>query len=119
MLYNEAKEIRKTVLGENHTDYASSLSNLAILYTNLGENKKAEPLFIQAKKIREKAFGEKHPVYAESLGNLAMFYLTTGQYENAQTLFSEESKIEITNLLSIFNNLSEKEKGNFVANNFS
>ncbi|MGB3089704.1 MAG: tetratricopeptide repeat protein, partial [Chitinophagaceae bacterium] len=118
MLYNEAKEIRKTVLGENHTDYASSLSNLAILYTNLGEYKKAESLFIQAKKIREKAFGEKHPEYANSLSNLAMLYLTTGQYEDAQMLFSEGSKIETTNLLSVFTNLSEREKSNFLTNNF-
>ncbi|MBL0069273.1 MAG: tetratricopeptide repeat protein [Chitinophagaceae bacterium] len=103
---------------KNPYGLASSLSNLAILYTNLGENKKAEPLFIQAKKIREKAFGEKHPEYANSLSNLAMLYLTTGQYEDAQMLFSEGSKIETTNLLSVFTNLSEREKSNFLTNNF-
>ena len=44
-------EIRKTVLGENHPDYAQSLNNLALLYKSMGNYTRAEPLYQQALKI--------------------------------------------------------------------
>ncbi len=61
-----ALEIRKELLGEKHSDYAVSLSNLALLYDNLGDYAKAEPLFQQVLSIRQVVFGEKHPPYART-----------------------------------------------------
>jgi hypothetical protein len=59
------------VRGERHPHYATSLSNLAALYLNMGEYGKALPLFQQALRLRQEVPGQRHPAYATSLHNLA------------------------------------------------
>ncbi len=44
--YLKALKIREKVLGEEHPHTATSYGNLAGLYEIMGENKKAEPLYI-------------------------------------------------------------------------
>jgi CHAT domain-containing protein/Tfp pilus assembly protein PilF len=75
----QAVEIRKKALGEDHPDYATSLNNLAELYQRVGEPGKALPLCQRALEIRKKALGEDHPAYAESLNNLAELYRGVGE----------------------------------------
>ena len=43
--------IRKDALGRTHPDYAQSLNNLALLYDNMGDDAKAEPLSHKALEI--------------------------------------------------------------------
>ena len=50
-------EIHRKVLGPEHPDTATSLSNLAILYCSMGEPGKALPLERQALEICRKLFG--------------------------------------------------------------
>ena len=50
---------------------ASSLSNLATLYSMQGKYAEAEPLQKRGLAIREKALGPNHPDVANSLHNLA------------------------------------------------
>ena len=45
-LYLQAMEIRRTALGEQHPDYATSLNNLAALYVAMGRHAEAEPLYL-------------------------------------------------------------------------
>ncbi|MBK8643230.1 MAG: tetratricopeptide repeat protein [Saprospiraceae bacterium] len=40
ILFLEAKSIREISLGKEHPEYAKVLTNLAILYTNIGRNLK-------------------------------------------------------------------------------
>ncbi len=47
-LAQQALEIRKNILGEEHPDYATSLNNLAGLYKSTGDYAQAEPLYRQA-----------------------------------------------------------------------
>ena len=44
----------KKEFGENHKDYATILSNIALGYASMEEYKKAEPLYIRVIEIRKK-----------------------------------------------------------------
>ena len=55
-------------------DTASSLNNLALLYKDMGDYAKAEPLYKEALEIRQKVLGQEHPDTALSLNNLAALY---------------------------------------------
>ena len=91
--YIEAKNIRKRILGKEHSDYASSLNNLAAYYSDMGQYEKAEPFYIEAKNIQEKVLGKKHPDYASSLSMLGNLYSDMGQYEKAEPLYIEAKNI--------------------------
>ena len=60
-LYQQALELRKRLLGEEHPDVAQSLNNLAGLYRNQGRYSEAEPLYQEAIIIATKTLGENHP----------------------------------------------------------
>ncbi len=92
-LYIESQEILKEQLGEEHLDYASSRSNLALLYMKQELYKKAEPLYLEAKKIREKVLGKENLDYANSCNNLAILYSNIHLYLKAESLFLESKEI--------------------------
>jgi len=117
-LYLKTLEIRKNVLGEDHPEYAMSLNNLAYLYNGMGQYEKSETLLLMAIEISRKTLGENHLDFALGLSNLAFTYIHKEEYLKAEHLFIQENKIITNNLFSIFNNLSEKEKGSYLANNF-
>ena len=82
-----ALAIRQQYLGAEHLDTATSLSNLAGLYSYQGKYKQAELLVQQALAIREQQLGAEHPETARSLGNLAFLYIQQGKYEQAESLY--------------------------------
>ena len=92
-LYQQALEIRKDVLGEQHPSYTTSLNNLAYLYDSMGDYARAEPLYQQALKIRKEVLGEQHPDYATSLNNLAGLYETMADYARAEPLYKQAMEI--------------------------
>jgi CHAT domain-containing protein len=92
-LYLEAKVILEKALGKEHPLYATSLYNLASLYSEMGQYEKAEPLYLEAKAIWEKALGKEHPDYGTSMLNLATLYWDMGQYEKAEPLHLEAKAI--------------------------
>ena len=69
----EALQIRKKVFGKEHTDYATSLSNLANYNSSLGNYAEAIRLGTEALQIQEKVLGKEHPDYALSLVFLAVY----------------------------------------------
>src|SRR3954469_15495187 len=59
-LYSKArKELEKDSIGTN--SYAGICHDLALLYYDIGQYEKAEPLYLEAKQIREKVLGKLHP----------------------------------------------------------
>ncbi len=52
-----ALAIREKALGPKHPDVAQSLNNLAVLYANLGDYARAEPLYQRALAIGGKTVG--------------------------------------------------------------
>ena len=73
--------------GEEHSDVAQSLNNLAELYHEQGRYEDAEPLYLKALEMREKLLGEEHPDVAESLNNLALLYNNQERYEDAESYY--------------------------------
>jgi tetratricopeptide (TPR) repeat protein len=51
--------IREKTLGTDHPDVATSLNNLALLYSTTGKYSEAEPLYKRALEISEKALGNE------------------------------------------------------------
>jgi tetratricopeptide (TPR) repeat protein len=80
-------EIRRSQLGTDHPDTASSLNNLAGLYRSQGRYSEAEPLYLQALDIRRSQLGTDHPSTATSLNNLAGLYESQGRYSEAEPLY--------------------------------
>ena len=85
--YLQALAIRKKVLGEEHPDYASSLSNLGDLYFKMRDYKKAETYCLQALAIQKKVLGEEHPDYASCLNILGLLYSEIVDYKKSETYF--------------------------------
>jgi len=92
-LFEQALQIRREVLGLQHTDTASSLHNLAALYYSQGEYDKALPLYEQALQIRKQVLGLQHPDTALSLNNLAFLYYSQGEYDKALPLLEQALQI--------------------------
>jgi tetratricopeptide (TPR) repeat protein len=95
-LFKQGVEICRTVVGEGHPGYASSLSNLALLYRAMGRHAEAEPLYLKAMEIRHTALGEGHPDYAGSLNNLAVLYRAMGRHAEAEPLLKQAIEIHRT-----------------------
>lgn len=72
---------------------ATSLNNLAQVYSTQGACAKAEPLYRRSLAIYEKAFGPDHPSVAISLNNLAELYRTQGDFAKAEPLFKRSLAI--------------------------
>lgn len=81
--------IRKSVLGEQHPSYATSLNNLAWLYSRTNNYPRAAPLYKQALEISKSVLGEQHPGYAGRLSNLAGLYARMGDDASAELLYKQ------------------------------
>ena len=113
-LLSHAMGIRKTQLGEGHPDYATSLNNMAALYKSMGRYAMAEPLYRKTIEIFRAQMGEEHFSYATSLNNLAMLYESMGKYAEAGRLLLQGQQVYLHQLRTVFPNLSEKEKEQFL-----
>jgi tetratricopeptide (TPR) repeat protein len=94
-LFQRALAIRERVLGSEHPDTASSLNNLAILYSKRGEDTQAEALFQRALAIRERVLGPDHPYIASCLANLAILNIKRGENRQAEAFFQRALAIQV------------------------
>jgi len=92
-LAREALRLAEQALGPDHPDVATSLNNLALLYSEMGAYGQAEPLYQRALKIYEAKLGPDHPHVAASLNNLAGLYDDMGAYDQAEPLHQRALKI--------------------------
>jgi tetratricopeptide (TPR) repeat protein len=79
-------DAQRAAVGEDHPDYATTLSNLALLLQRQGDLDGAEPLLRQALDARQRAVGESHPDYATSLNNLGELLFLRERLEDAEPL---------------------------------
>ena len=88
-LLKRALAARERVLGPEHPDTLTSVSNLAVLLKNKGDTAGAEPLYRRALAARERVLGSEHPDTLETLNNLAALLKGKGDgeslYNNWQT----------------------------------
>jgi len=93
-LFGQSHENTAAVLGVLASLYvASTLNNLASLYSDMGQYAKAEPLFQRSLKISEEKLGKDDPDVASTLNNLAILYEAMGQYAKAEAVFQRSLKI--------------------------
>ena len=79
----KASIVFKSLYGENHPNYATSLNNLSGLYFKLGDTNNAIEVTTKAMNIYKQVLGENHPYYATALGNLAKYYAGLRDYSKA------------------------------------
>ena len=92
-LFQQAQAIYEKALGPDHPSLATTLNNLARLYTDQGRYAEAEPLYQQARAIQEKALGPDHKDLAITLSNLARLYTDQGCYAEAEPLHQQARAI--------------------------
>jgi tetratricopeptide (TPR) repeat protein len=78
--------IRKELLGEEHPDTLTSMTNLASTYREQGRWKEAEELQVSVMEARKRVLGEEHPDTLTSMANLASTYRDQGRWKEAEEL---------------------------------
>ena len=73
MLFSQALEIRRRVLGPEHPDTLPSMNNLAQVYWR-GQVRAGRALYSQTLEIQRRVLGPEHPDTLWSMGNLANVY---------------------------------------------
>ena len=86
------------MFGDEHPAIAESYNNLAGVYQEQGEHKKAEELYKKSLRLREKLLGEEHPDTAVSYNNLAFVYDSQGKYQIALTYYLDSYKVLVFRL---------------------
>ncbi|MFA5240615.1 MAG: tetratricopeptide repeat protein, partial [Phycisphaerae bacterium] len=74
--------------GKDHSNVASCLNNLAMLYKNTNRFAEAEPLMKRALAIGEASLGKDHPDVATRLNNLAELYRATNRLAEAEPMYN-------------------------------
>ena len=85
-LQQQAVEIRKRLLGQEHPDTLTSMANLALTYWNQGRWKEAEELGVQVMETKKRVLGQEDPNTLTSMGNLASTYWNQGRWKEAEGL---------------------------------
>lgn len=92
-LAEKAQGIRQQILGQEHPDYLTGLSNLGSMYRFQGDFDKAEPLLRQALDGRRKALGEEHPLMATSNNGLGWLHVNRQAYAEAEACFRRAAEV--------------------------
>jgi tetratricopeptide (TPR) repeat protein len=79
-------EVRRRVLGPDHSFTLGSMNNLAADYVTQGKYEQAEPLLKEVSDTRIRVLGAKNPNTLISINNLAVFYRRRGKYTDAEPL---------------------------------
>ncbi len=83
----QALDLRHRILGDEHLDTLSTMSDLAELYTDQGKYAQAEQLDLKTLEIERRVLGEEHPNTLASMNNLAMLYRYEAKYAQAEPLY--------------------------------
>ena len=85
-LRDQVLEMRKKLLGAEHPDTLTTMSNLASTYSNQGKWNEAEQLKVQVLDMRRKLLGAEHPDTLTSMSKLASTYSDQGKWNEAEHL---------------------------------
>ena len=80
---NKALTIRKSKLGEEHTDVARSYNNIGLVYQAKSDYDKALKYFNKALAIQKAKLGEEHTDVATFYNNIGLVYSDKGDYDKA------------------------------------
>ncbi|KFY18132.1 hypothetical protein V492_00124 [Pseudogymnoascus sp. VKM F-4246] len=77
---------REEILGVEHLDTLTSVSNLGSVLESQGKYEEAEAMHQRALKVRQKVLGEEHPNTLTSVGNVGVVLERQGKYKEAEAL---------------------------------
>ncbi|KAH7175986.1 putative kinesin [Dactylonectria macrodidyma] len=98
-----ALDAQEKVLGREHPDTLTSVSNLAAVLQCQGKYEEAEQMNRQALDTKEKVLSRDHPATLRSVSNLALVLLCQGKYEEAEQM---NRRALDANTLGSINNLA-------------
>lgn len=78
-----ALELSRLEFGPDATRTAFITHNVATLYRTMGDNNKAEPMFLRALGVLEPALGQDHAVVHEIIGELSILLKAQGRHADA------------------------------------
>lgn len=81
-----ALELRRRLLGDEHPDTLTSMSDLAVLYRDQSKPAQAESLLAKLLTIRRRVMGEDNPATLENAHELAQVYEEANKYAQAEPL---------------------------------
>jgi eukaryotic-like serine/threonine-protein kinase len=87
--YEQALEIDRRALGDDHPRVAFRLQNLAIVAQNMGDLQQAESLYLEAIKRQEHTYGDRHPETVIAKGNYGMLLQREGRLTEAEPLLRD------------------------------
>ena len=108
-LVTQVLESYKTILGENHPRYATTLDNLALYNYYNGNLSEAINIGTQASNKLLKSVGKNHPHYHYALSHLANYYFQAKEYDKATEKFTECFDITSSNILKNFYSMTAQE----------
>ncbi len=82
--YVESAEIYRRLRGETSLEFATSLHNLAIVYSAKEEFEQAEALFKRSLEIKEKLLDVTHPDLQAIKVNMAQMFKNAGKADEAE-----------------------------------
>lgn len=94
-LYETSLKIRKTILGENHQETATSYDNLASIYEELKDYKNSIIYHKKALEIRINLLGEEHTDTLISYNNLACTYHSMKEFDIALPLYIKALELRL------------------------
>jgi eukaryotic-like serine/threonine-protein kinase len=94
--YEQALEIDRRVLGDDHPKVAFRLQNLAIVAQNMGDHRQAEVLYRDALQREERTYGDRHPETAITKGNFGLLLQREGRLAEAEPLLRDAVAIRLS-----------------------
>ncbi len=94
--YEQALEIDRRALGDDHPRVAFRLQNLAIVAQNMGDLRQAEALYLEAIKRQEHSYGDRHPETVIAKGNYGMLLQREGRLAEAEPLLRDAVSTRIS-----------------------
>jgi len=88
-LQERALATRRRVLGEEHPDTLTSISNMGTLLRAQGKLSEAEPYYREGLENLRRVLGEEHPDALTSISNMGVLLNTQGKLSEAATYFRE------------------------------
>ncbi|MEG5160424.1 tetratricopeptide repeat protein [Microcoleus sp. AT3-A2] len=85
--FEQCLSVTRSHFGSEHSQVATSLSNLACAYKALGRYSEVEPLLVEALELDKRLLGEQNVCVSISLINLASLYNVQGRYDEAETMY--------------------------------
>ncbi len=85
--FEQCLSVTRSHFGSEHSQVATSLSNLACAYKALGRYNEVEPLLVEALELDKRLLGEQNVCVSISLINLASLYNVQGRYDEAETMY--------------------------------